>query len=121
MKARIEKKLSKRLVQIHPSLYGRAWRDDDHSELAYEENSNVRHCLSVGGAWDSYTGDCNEAYTVWSDWKMNWCWHGPFEPYPDNHKSEGYPNTEGFRPTTPNLMGLAAECELAAVAAGGRR
>jgi len=52
MKARIEKKLSKRLVQLHPALYRKAWRDDEHSELAYEQRTRGRHCLSVGGGTD---------------------------------------------------------------------
>lgn len=112
MNPRIEKKLSKRLVQLFPSLYGRAWIDDDHSELAYDENSNVRHCLSVGGEYDSYSGDSNESYTVWASWLQMWPWHGPFEVYPSDHKFEGYPNTEGFKPTTRNLLKMAAQCEV---------
>lgn len=113
MKARIEKKLSKRLVQLFPSSYGSAWIDDDHSELAYEQNSSVRHCPSVGGEFDSYTGDSNESYTVWASWLMHWPWHGPFGDYPAGHQFEHYPNTDGFKPTTRNLLKLAVECELA--------
>ncbi|WP_285409263.1 hypothetical protein [Pseudomonas sp. FR229a] len=111
MKARIEKKLSKRLVELHPSLYRKAWRDDEHSELAYEQRSSVRHCLSVGGGTD-YWGDGLEAYTVWADWRNNWAWHGSFEAYPDGHNLEGYPDTGRFRPTTRNLLKLASNCEL---------
>ena len=113
MNPRIEKKLSKRLVQLYPSLYGRAWIDSDHSELAYDENSNVRHCPSVGGEYDSYSGDSNESYTVWDSWLQMWPWHGPFEEYPHDHKFAMYPNTEGFKPTTRNLLRLAADCQLA--------
>lgn len=112
MKARIEKKLSKRLVQLYPSLYGSAWIDDDHSELAYEQNSRVRHCPSVGGGTD-YWGEGCDAYTVWVCWKDHWPWHGPFKPFPHDHEHAMYPDTEGFRPTTRNLLKLAAECELA--------
>ena len=111
MKARIEKKLSKRLVQSHPALYRKAWRDDEHSELAYDQKSNARHCLSVGGGTD-YWGDGMDAYTTWADWKMNWPFHGPFEEYPHGHDLAHYPNTEGFKPTTQNLLKLAAKCEL---------
>lgn len=113
MKARIEKKLSKRLVQLHPTLYRKAWRDEEPSELAYDQGSNLRHCLSVGGGLN-YWGEGMDAYTVWADWEMHWCWHGPFEAYPDGHRFEGYPNTESFRPTTRNLLKLARECELTA-------
>lgn len=42
---------------------------------------------------------------------MNWPWHGLFEPYPADHKLEDYPNTEGFKPTTINLLRLARDCE----------
>ncbi|CAI8736837.1 DUF995 domain-containing protein [Pseudomonas sp. IT-P44] len=112
MKARIEKKLSQRLVQLHPALYGKAWRDDELSELACDQRSSVRHCLSVGGGTD-YWGEGMDAYTVWADWKMNWSWHGPFEAHPDGHQSEGYPDTGTFRPTTRNLLKLAIDCELA--------
>lgn len=112
MKARIEKKLSKRLVKLYLSHYGRAWIDDEHSELAYEQNSSVRHCSSVGGGTD-YWGESEDAYTVWASWLMQWPWHGPFKEYPHDHKFARYPNTEGFKPTTRNLLKLAAECELA--------
>lgn len=114
MNPRIEKKLSKRLAQLHPSLYGSAWVDHDHSEYAYEESSSVRHCLSVGGEYCSYAGDCNDSFTVWADWQMNWPFHGDFKQYPPDHELSYYPNTEGFRPTTRNLLRLAVECELVA-------
>lgn len=115
MKARVEKKLSKRLVALHPALYRKAWRDDEISERAYEQRTRIRHVLSVGGGTD-YWGDGQEAYTVWADWRMNWCWHGPFQTYPQGHIHAMYPNTEGFRRTTRNLLKLAAQCELASKA-----
>lgn len=117
MKARIEKKLSKRLVHLHPSLYYRnSWVDkDEPSELAYEQNTRVSHVLSVGGGTD-YCGDGQDAYTVWADWKSNWMWHGSFAEYPHGHDLAQYPNTEGFRPSTRNLLKLAADCELASKA-----
>lgn len=115
MKARIEKKLSKRLVQLHPTLYRKAWRDDERSELAYDQKSSVRHCLSVGGGTD-YWGEGMDAYTTWADWKTNWAFHGPFKPYPHGHDLAHYPNTGSFRPTTRNLLKLAADCELASKA-----
>lgn len=116
MKARIEKKLSKRLTELYPAHYRRAWRDDEPSRLAYAQRTSVRHVLSVGGGTD-YWGDGMDAYTVLSDWRMNWMWHGPFESYPEGHQHAFYPNTEGFRPTTRNLLKLAAQCQ--AASAGG--
>lgn len=107
MKARIEKKLSKRLAELYPSLFGKAWRDDELSELAYEQRTSVRHVRSVGGGTD-YWGEGMEAYTCWAGWRSMWMWHGPFEPYPEGHQHAHYPDTKGFRPTTPNLLQLAA-------------
>ncbi|MFD2641801.1 hypothetical protein [Pseudomonas japonica] len=111
MKARIEKKSSKRLLEIAPSQFHGAWIDKgEPTELAYEQGTRVSNIWSVGGGVN-YWGEGCDAYTVWEDWKMNWCWHGPFEPYPAGHRFEGYPNTDGFSPTTINLMKLAADCE----------
>lgn len=111
MKARIEKKLSKRLVQIAPSLFSGARIDkDEPSVLAYEQGSRVSHILSVGGGV-GYWGEGEDAYTVWEFWRMNWMWHGDFETFPDGHQHEGYPNTEGFKRTTVNLLKLAAAAE----------
>lgn len=115
MKARIEKKLSKRLVLLYPSLYGRAWIDADHSELAYEQKTSVSHVPSLGGGTD-WQGDGQDAHTTWAEWKSCWPWHGPFESYPHGHEHAMFPNTEGFRPTTRNLLKLAAQCELADLA-----
>lgn len=111
MKARIEKKLSKRLVQIAPSLFPGARIDkDEPSVMAYEQGSRVSHILSVGGGVD-YWGEGCDAYTVWDAWRANWMWHGPFESYPAGHKHEFFPNTEGFKRTTVNLLKLAAAAE----------
>jgi len=115
MKARIEKKLSKRLVLIHPALYRDAWIDEDISERAYEQGVRVSHYPSVGGGLD-YWGEGQDAYTVWEDWKMNWEWHGPFGLFPAGHRFEDCPDTGNFRPTTRNLLKLAADCETAELA-----
>ena len=39
-----------------------------------------------------------------------------FQTYPQGHIHAMYPNTEGFRRTTRNLLKLAAQCELASKA-----
>lgn len=115
MKARIEKKLSKRLVQIAPLVFKGAWLDEEPSELAYKQGSRVNNIYSVGGGVD-YWGDGEDAFTAWEYWLMNWAWHGDFEPYPEGHRFEFYPNTEGFRPTTVNLLRLAVIAEASAKA-----
>lgn len=110
MKARVEKKLSKRLVAVHPALYGEAWIDKEPSELAYEQNSRINNVMSVGGGVD-YWGEGQDAYTCWADWRMNWMWHGPFAPYPKGHRYQDFPNTDGFKGTARNLLKLTTECE----------
>lgn len=120
MKARIEKKLSKRLVEIAPSIFSNAWRDEEISELAHEQRTSVSHVLSIGGGVD-YWGEGMDAYSCWVMWRMNWVWHGDFKPYPEGHKHEHYPDTEGFRPTTQNLLNLAAKCEARAALGAHRK
>lgn len=107
MKARIEKKLSKRLVQLMPKKFQRAWIDHQVMASSWDQGVRVSHCYSVGGEYCSYLGDCADTFTVWEWWTMNWFWIGPFELYPAGHELEHYPNTEGFRPTTRNLLRLA--------------
>lgn len=111
MKARIEKKLCKRLVQLAPKIFNDAWvYKEEPSNLAYEQGSRVSHILSVGGGVD-YWGEGQDVYTTWELWRMNWMWYGPFEPCVDGDY-EGYPNTKNFKPTTRNLLKLAAEAKL---------
>jgi len=63
MKARIQKKLCKRLLEIAPSHYEDAWLDKgEPSDLAYEQSTRVSHIWSVGGGVDSFGEGC-EAYT----------------------------------------------------------
>lgn len=113
MKARIEKKLSKRLLEIVPSLFRGAWIDSEEpSELAWKQGSRVSHVWSIGGEVD-YWGEGSDWYSLWSVWASSdcWCWHGGFPAYPAGHKHGGYPDTTGFKPTTQNLLKLAAEAE----------
>lgn len=81
MKARIDKKLSKRLVEI-TGLFKDAWIDEEPSELADSQGTSVSHIWSVGGGVD-YWGE--------------------------GHRFEGYPNIDGFKATTQNLLRLATE------------
>ncbi|WP_028627707.1 hypothetical protein [Metapseudomonas resinovorans] len=112
MKARILKKLSKRVVELAPKLFRDAWVDSyGPHPLAEKQGTRVSHMLSVGGEYDSWSGDCNEVYAAWEWWLMSWEWFGPFSPYPEGHKWEGMPNTDGFRRTTRNLLELAANHE----------
>ncbi|MGL4752729.1 MAG: hypothetical protein ACRCXB_09995 [Aeromonadaceae bacterium] len=108
MKARIEKKISKKLVKIAPSLFKNAWiYRGEPSDLAYEQGSCVSDIWHMGGGLD-YWGEGQDAYTAWQWWLDSFMWHGPFASYPDGHEFEGYPDLTGFKQTTRNLLNLAA-------------
>lgn len=107
MNARIEKKLSKRLLAVAPVLFREAWVLEEPSELACEQGSSISHALHIGGGTD-YWGDGMDSHSLWSWWERNWMWFGQFQPYPEGHEREHFPNTEGFMPTTKNLLRLAA-------------
>ena len=95
MNARIEKKLSKRLVEVAPNLFKDAWLSND--------GKNV-YC--IGGGVD-YWGEGQDEYTIWEWFKFNWYWLGDFPRHPEGHEFEFYPNTDGFNPTPTNLIKLA--------------
>lgn len=108
MKARIEKKLSKKLVKLAPKLFSGAWVccGGEPSELAYKQGSCVSNIWYVGGGLD-YWGEGQDAYTAWQWWIDNFEWHGPFDSYPDGHEFEGFPDLTGFKQTTRSLLKLA--------------
>ena len=109
MKARIEKKLSKKVTQLAPKMFKDAWVDTYYiSELAYEQGSRVRRVLYMGGGTD-YWGEANEAYTAWEWFLDSYMWQGHFKPYPTGHEFEDYPNTDEFKKTTINLLRFAKE------------
>ncbi|WP_405118798.1 hypothetical protein [Pseudomonas leptonychotis] len=110
MKARIEKKLCKRLVQIAPTIFNCSWVDEEPSSLAYVQGTRVSHIPSIGGEAD-YWGEGTDYYNAWEWWRVNWEWYGDFEPYPAGHQFAHYPNIDGFKRTTVNLLKLAAAAE----------
>ena len=107
MKARIEKKLSKKLVQLAPRIFNDAWVDKDVSVKAIIQGSSVSHVYSVGGGVD-YWGEGEDVYTALELMQMNWMWFGDFEAHPEGHKLEGYPDTGNFKPTSRNLLKIAS-------------
>lgn len=114
MKPRIEKKLSKRLLQLAPSIFSGAWVDREVMDSAWDCGVSVSHCYSVGGGLD-YWGEGQDAYTIWAAWTgcgmRGWEWYGQFESYPEGHEFFGYPDTKRFKPTTRNLLKLAVQYE----------
>lgn len=108
MKARIEKKVCKRLVQVSPKLFEEAWKEDSSevSELAYKQGTRVGGLYYMGGGLD-YWGEGQDAYSTLEFMRLNFHWIGNFPEFPEGHRFARYPNTEGFKPTTRNLIKLA--------------
>lgn len=92
MKARIEKKICKKLAQIlPPEFYRDAWTDSEVTEKALDQGSRVSGLLCVGGGVD-YWGEGQDEYTVLEDFKNHYDWHPPiYNPYPDGHQFERLP------------------------------
>ena len=112
MKARIEKKLSKRLVEIAPSIFSSAWLDNEEpSGLAYAQGSRVSNIWSVGGGVD-YSGEGEDWYTAWSHWKSNFEWHIDCKVFPEGDRFAGLPDIRGIKQTPTNLLCMAAEAEM---------
>jgi hypothetical protein len=108
MKARIEKKVCKKLVEAAPKLFKDAWQEchKEPSELAYKQGSCVSGLWCVGGGVD-YWGEGQDAYTALEFMESNYEWIGDFPTYPESHEFAHYPNTDGFKPTARNLINLA--------------
>ncbi|MGI0646787.1 hypothetical protein ACRCPS_17380 [Pseudomonas aeruginosa] len=115
MKARIEKKLSRRLVQLAPTLFRKAWVDgSEPSELAHEQGTSVNHVYSIGGGTD-FAGDGQDLDTTWEWWKQHWTWNCDFPIHPERHPHGGFPDTGSIKPTTLTLLRLAVRAEAFAV------
>ena len=114
MKARIEKKLSKKAVEIAPNIFRGDWCawicSDETTELAYKQGSCVSNVYYIGGGVD-YWGEGEDAYTVWEWVCSNWFYLGGFPPYPEGHEFAYHPDTDGFKSTTRNLLNLLREAE----------
>lgn len=116
MKARIEKKLSRRLVQLAPTLFRKAWIDDSEpSDLAQQQRTAVNHVYSMGGGTD-FAGDGQEHYTVWEWWHQHWSYNCGFAVHEPGHKHAGHPDTGALKPSTIGLLHLAVRAEAVTIA-----
>jgi hypothetical protein len=108
MKARIEKKVCKRLVQVSPKLFEDAWKEasSEITELAHKQGSRVSGIYLIGGGLD-YWGEGTDAETPLQFMRSHFHWIGKFPNYPEGHKFSNHPDTQGFKPTTRNLINLA--------------
>ena len=107
MKARIEKKLSKKISEIVPKIYKDAWVDDEITELAWKQRARVSHIVSIGGELDCW-GEGQDYCSVLVDFRRNYDWHRPiYNPYPEGHKWEGMPKRDKKRKTGRYLIKCA--------------
>lgn len=106
MNARIEKKLSKKIVELLPHRYQNvAYNSWWMTDLAYEEGVNIMDVPIIeiqlsdenGWGWE----------TTWQDFRPNYMWICNFPVYEEDHPLAGYPDTGNFKPTTQNLLNLA--------------
>lgn len=108
MKARLIKKLSKKLVESAPKIFHDAWVCDDVLEEAWNQGSRVSHVWHVGGGLN-YWGEGEDACTALEFFKMDWYYFGDFPIHDKEHEFYGYPDTGNFKPTSRNLLKLARE------------
>lgn len=106
MKARIIKKLSKKLVKYAPNIFKDAWVCDEVIEESWNQGSRVSHIPHVGGGVD-YWGEGQDAYTALEFMQDNWYFFGDFPSHDKDHEFYGYPDTGNFKPTSRNLLKLA--------------
>ncbi len=107
MKARIEKKLSKKISEILPLMYKDSWIDEDITELSFKQGVRVSHIVSVGGGVD-YWGEGQDYESVFDDFKSSYQWCRPiYNPFPDGHKWEGMPKPDKNKLTGKYLINCA--------------
>ena len=109
MKARIIKKLSKKISELLPKEYEDKWLDTNDRLLceSYEQGSRVKNCWYIGGELD-YWGEGTDDYTIIEDFKRNFItWQGYWGFYESGHKFEGMPKHAHYRLTGQKLIALA--------------
>ena len=107
MKARIQKKLSKKIAAIVPKMYKDSWVDDEISELSWSQGVRVSHIVSVGGELDCW-GEGQDYCSVLEDFSKHYDWNRPiYNPYPDGHKWQGMPMRDSNRKTGKYLIECA--------------
>ncbi len=113
MKARIIKKLSKKLVAILPKIYGDVhcspWVDNEIMDEAWEQGSRVSGCFRIGGHLDEW-GEGTDDYTVFHDFKNNLLgWQGLWGFYDEDSEWEDMPKGAPYRLTGQKLIMLAKQ------------
>ena len=107
MKARIIKKLSKKLSLILPKEYKASWVDNSVMEESWEQGSMVSNCTMIGGGLD-YWGEGTDHYTVLYDFRWHFLqWQGLWGVYGEYEEFEDMPKPAPYRLTGQKLIELA--------------
>lgn len=119
MNPRIEKKLSKRLYETAPDIFGQmfsekpwiATESDGHYVSGFNPDKYKGDIAVIGGEPD-YWADGTDIYTLWYVWATNWYWLVDWLPIqPQSHEFAGLPDTSGVKATTQNLLKWAKELQ----------
>ena len=106
MKARIIKKLSKKIKSILPKEYERVWVNDEVMEESWSQGSKVSHCHMIGGECDEW-GEGTDYYSVLHDFKYNFLeWQGLWGFYDETSRWEDMPKPAPYRLTGKKLIEL---------------
>ena len=95
MKARVIKKLSKRLAALVPDLLKESWTDKEIMSESWEQGSRVSNCLFIGGHCDEW-GEGTDSFSLWDYFTQHYCWMADCPSYPDGHRFEGLPDTSSL-------------------------
>lgn len=107
MKARIIKKLSKKLASMLPKEYSKAWIDIEVMEESWEQGSMVSNCTMIGGGLD-YCGEGTDHYTVLYDFRYHFIqWQGFWGVYGEHEEFQDMPKPAPYRLTGEKLINLA--------------
>jgi hypothetical protein len=90
MKARIVKKLSKRIKELLPKDYEGSWINEEIMCEAWVDKNTINHCLMIGGELDCW-GEGTDDYTILEHFKTYHYDWGIWGLYPEGHKWEGLP------------------------------
>ncbi len=103
MKARIIKKLSKKLKRQLPEMFKDSWVDKEVMDDSYDQGSRVSHCLMIGGELD-YWGEGTEYCNCLLHFKDSVVWILELPVYPEGHEFEDHPNTDKLKRFTGKYL-----------------
>ncbi len=90
MKARIVKKLSKRIKELLPKQYEESWVDEEIMCEAWVDKNTINNSLRIGGELD-YWGEGTDDYSILEHFKSFIYDWGFWGLYPEGHRFENLP------------------------------